>query len=188
MLSRRQIHSSKLELIQINNLKDSLGKYLWKTRWWQVSPKFALFSIKYALDLHIVLFSYLKTILISIDSGIVHTDFFHLWYKHSQTKTAWECVLTNSNTTNECYSTLHCSFSPHESGSVCEFERLLLVDDLIFHTHIVSGYVFFSCKGLPVHEATVPNFLDRRKLLQPLAYFSFFTFYTGWQTKMQSDR
>lgn len=112
--------------------------------------------------------------------------FFHLQYKqYLLAKTAWEWVLTNSNTTNEFYSALHCSFAPHDSRSVYEFERLPLVDDLIFRSHIVSGYIFFSCKGLSILEATVPNFLGRRKLLLPLPSFFSFIFYTVWQTKTE---
>lgn len=122
--------------------------------------------------------------------GVLSILIFFTCNRNDITKTAWECVLTKSNITNEFYSTLHCSFSPHESRSVYEFERLLLVDDLIFHTYIVSGYIFFSCKWFPVLGAAVPNFLDRCKLLLPLPssfFFFSFIFYTVWQTKTLSD-
>jgi hypothetical protein len=65
----------------------------------------------------------------------------------------------------EFYRALDCSFSPHESRGVYELERLLLVDDLIFHTYLVSGYILASGKWFPILQVAVPNFVDRCKLV-----------------------
>lgn len=87
----------------------------------------------------------------------------------------------------EFYRTLDCSFSPHESRGVYELERLLLVDDLIFHTSIlVSGYILPSGKWFPILQVAVPNFVDRCKLALPLP--SSFIFHAVWPTEMLSNR
>lgn len=64
---------------------------------------------------------------------------------------------------SQCCSAPDRSFSPRESRAVCELERLLLVDDLIFHTYLVSGCILPSGRWFTALEAAEPNFLDRWK-------------------------
>ena len=72
--------------------------------------------------------------------GLGWDEAFAIWMRKIQ-------MLKQISGVNEFHSPLHCSFSPHESTSVYEFERLLLVDDLTFHTSTVSAYAFSPVNG-----------------------------------------
>lgn len=156
----------------MNCVKGGICNYLGKKMNVRFSEAYILFSSQRALQGFILSFVFrmFKTIMISINMGVFHIAFF------TYTMTAWECVLTNSNTTNEFYSALHCSFSLHESRSVYELRDCCwgMISSSILTSSLVT---LFPCNWLPPLGAAVPNFLDRCKLLLPLpSSFSSFIF------------
>lgn len=112
-------------------------------------------------------FQKIKTVLIGINRAIFPYCFSlspTIWGLSHNKGSLRICVKRYKHEIEFC-SAPDCSFSPHESRGVYELGRLLLVDDLIFHTYLVSGYIFPSGKWFTTLEAAVPNFLDRCKLM-----------------------
>lgn len=127
--------------------------------------------------------------MIPINRDIFHTDSFCLQCEfYLIRETAWECVLTNSNTEWILQSSALLPLISWIHKCLWIWKTAAGRWSHLPSLHSLWLY-FFSCKWLPILVTAMPNFQDRHKslLLLPSSFFLKIIFYTVWQTGTPSN-